>query len=235
VPARRAEIPPKQARSRETLRRLLDAAEAVMLEHGADGATLPRIARQARVSPATVYRRFRNKEALLRAVFRRFNERSSRAVEEMNRDAIRALGLTRFATTVVQGMVQGFRANAALSRAAVQYAERHPTADFVVASGASEARSFQTMVDTFLIWRDEINHDDPEQAIRFAFLIVATALRDLVLFDRMRLMSKVIPVDDEVLKKELPRVFLAYLGVREKQKRPARSRTPAREFRIPNS
>ena len=74
---RLAEIPPRQARSRETLRRLLDAAEAVMLTHGPEGATLPRIAKQARVSPATVYRRFLDKDALMRAVFRRFNERST--------------------------------------------------------------------------------------------------------------------------------------------------------------
>lgn len=214
MPKRRAEIPPRQARSRETLRRLLDAAEAVMLTHGPEGATLPRIAKQARLSPATVYRRFLDKDALMRAVFRRFNERSSGAVrQQFDRDAVRAMGLVRFSTSVVQGMVRGFRANAALSRAAVQYAERHPNADFVRASGASEAKSFQKMVDTFLMWRDDIDHPDPEQAIRFAFLIVATVLRDLVLFDRMRLMAPVIPVNDEVLERELPKVFLRCLGV----------------------
>src|SRR6266850_6104510 len=115
----RAEHPPRQARSRETLRRLLDAAETVMLKHGVEGTTLPRIARHARVAPATVYRRFRNKEALMRAVFRRFNERSSGAVQEQfDPDKLRGIGLVRFANQVVQGMVQGFRANAALSRAA---------------------------------------------------------------------------------------------------------------------
>jgi AcrR family transcriptional regulator len=234
-PRRAAEIPPLQARSRETLRRLLDAAEAVMLAHGPEGATLPRIARQARVSPATVYRRFRDKEALMRAVFRRFNERSSGAVrDQFDREAVRALGLVRFSTNVVQGMVQGFRANAALSRAAIQYAERHPRADFVRQSGVSEAKSLQTMVDTFLMWRDEIDDPDPERAIRFAFLIVAAVLRDLVLFDRMRLMARVTPVDDGILKRELPKVFLRCLGVRvqpdaqTKKGRRARARRPSR-------
>jgi AcrR family transcriptional regulator len=213
-PRRAAEIPPRQARSRETLRRLLDAAEAVMVAHGPEGATLPRIAKQARVSPATVYRRFRDKDALMRAVFRRFNERSRGAVrEQFDREAVHAIGLVRFSTHVVQGMVRGFRANAALSRAAIQYAERHPHADFIRKSAASEANSFQTMVDTLLMWRDDIDRPDPEQAIRFAFLIVASVLRDLVLFDRMRLMAPVIPVDDDVLERELPKVFLRCLGV----------------------
>lgn len=211
----RAEHPPRQARSRETLRRLLDAAEAVMVKHGVEETTLPRIARHARVAPATVYRRFRNKEALMRAVFRRFNERSSGAVrEQFDADKLRGVGLVPFATQVVQGMVQGFRANAALSRAAVLYAEKNPKADFIRKSGESERQSFQRMVDTFLLWRDQINHPDPELAIRLAFLVVASMLRDLVIFDRMRLMVSVIPVDDDVLKRELPRVFLGCLGVR---------------------
>lgn len=216
VPHARADHPPRQARSRETLRRLLDAAEIVLAKYGPEGATLPRIAKQARLSPASVYRRFRDKEALMRAVFRRFGERSSAAVAaQFDPEAVRAIGLVPFSRMVVQGMVDGFRANAALSRAAMQYAERHPTLDFVRKVKASEARSFEQMVRTFLIWRQEIDHRDPEYAVRFAFLVVATVLRDLVLFDRARLMSAVVPVDDDILKRELPRVFLRCLGVSE--------------------
>ena len=214
MPRTRAEHPPHQARSRETLRRLLDAAELMMLKHGPDGATLPRIAKHAQVSPGTVYRRFRDKDALMAAVFRRFANRSSAATAAgFDPDAVRAIGLVHFSINVVQGMVQGFRANAALSRAAMQYAERHPTLDFIQKTNASEAGSLQRMVDTFLIWRDEIKHPDPEHAIRFAFLVVATILRDLIIFDRARMMSVVVPVNDEMLKEELPRVFLRCLGI----------------------
>lgn len=234
MPHGRAEHPPRQARSRDTRRRLLDAAEIVMVKYGPEGATLPRIAKQARLSPATVYRRFRDKDALMRAVFRRFAERSSGAVsEQFDRKKVRSLGLVRFSTNVIQGMVRGFRANAALSRAAITFAERHPAADFIRKTGASEAQSFQEMVDLFLMWRDEINGPDPERAIRFGFLVVACVLRDLVLFDRMRLMAPVIPIDDELLARELPRVFLQCLGVvperARNEKRPAHVRAPARD------
>lgn len=212
----RLEHPPRQARSRETVRRLLDAAEIVLVKYGAQGATLPRIAKQARLSPASVYRRFRDKDALMRAVFRRFNERSEGAVDEGFRpETVRPLGLRQFSRRVIHGMVEGFRINAPLSRAAIQYAEQHPDMDFVKKSAESEARSFQRMVQTFLLWRDEIRHPDPEQAIRFGFLVVACVLKDLILFDRIRAMSRVMPVDDEVLKNELPRLFLLCLGVDE--------------------
>jgi len=36
-------------------------------------------------------------------------------------------------------------------------------------------------------------------------------LRDLITFDRMRLMQRVVAVDDELLARELPRVFLSCL------------------------
>jgi AcrR family transcriptional regulator len=187
----------------------------MLLKHGPEGATLPRIAKQAGVAPANVYRRFRNKEALMAAVFNRFTERSSGAVkEQFDPESVRTLGLVQFSTNVIQGMVQGFRASGPLARAAIRYAELHPRSASIRATAASEARSFQQMVDTFLIWRDEIKRPDPELAIRFAFLVVACVLRDLVIFDRMRLMRPVMTVDDELLKRELPRLFLHYLGVR---------------------
>jgi AcrR family transcriptional regulator len=214
MPRHRTEHPPRQARSRETLRRLLDAAEVVLVKYGPAGTTLPRIARQAGVAPASVYRRFLNKEALMAAVFRRFTERSSGAVkEQFDPESVRQMGLERFSTKVIQGMVQGFRASGPLSRAAMQYAEQHPRADLVRKTGASEAKSFQRMVDTFLIWSDEIKHPDPDRAVRFGFLVVACVLRDLIIFDRMRLMRPVLAVDDELLKRELPRLFLRCLGI----------------------
>ena len=211
---RRAEHPPQQARSRDTLKRLLDAAEAVMVKHGPAGTTLPRIAKHAGVAPASVYRRFRDKEALMAAVFRRFRERSSGGTKAaFDPETVRPLGLVKFSTNVIQGMVHGFRASAPVTRAAMQYAEQHPELEFIRKTGASEADSFRQMVETFLIWRDEIKQPDPEQAIRFAFLLVACVLRDLVTFDRMRLMRPVLAVDDDTLKEDLPKVFLRCRGV----------------------
>ena len=64
--------PVRQQRSRETLDRLLDAAEAVLAEEGLEAATVPRIADRAGMSVGAVYRRFPDKDAVLRAVYGRF-------------------------------------------------------------------------------------------------------------------------------------------------------------------
>ena len=43
--------------------------------------------------------------------------------------------------------------------------------------------------------------------------MVALALRELILFERTRTFAEITPLDDEVLRQELPRMFLRYLGV----------------------
>ena len=58
-------LAPQQARSRESLRRLLKAAIEVLGQHGVAGTTIPRIATHAGLTPGAVYRRFRNKDVLL--------------------------------------------------------------------------------------------------------------------------------------------------------------------------
>jgi hypothetical protein len=150
----------------------------------------------------------------MRAVFERLTARSAAATEAaFDPEAVRPLGLRRFARQVIEGMIAGYRAGAGLSRAAVEYSQAHWEVDFIRKARASEERSFQRMVDTFLLWRGEIRHPDPERAVRFAFLMVAIVLRELILFDRGWIFESVIPVDDGTLKRELPRVFLSYLGV----------------------
>jgi AcrR family transcriptional regulator len=61
-------LAPQQARSRESLRKLLKAAAEVLGQHGVEGTTIPRIAQHAGLTPGAVYRRFPDKDALLETV-----------------------------------------------------------------------------------------------------------------------------------------------------------------------
>jgi AcrR family transcriptional regulator len=206
--------PPVQERSRESLRRMLDAAELVLARYGLQGATLPRIAAEAGTSAANVYRRFRDKDALMAAVFGRLRERSSAATAaQVDPGTVRSIGLVQFSRSIIEGMIRSYRRDAGLSRASVQYAEQHWESEFVRKTRASEAQSFQRVVDTIMIWRDQIKHPDPERAVRFAFVMIALTLRELILFDRVHIFRDVLPLEDDVLKEELPRIFLRYLGV----------------------
>src|SRR5438094_10457784 len=68
--------PPQQERSRQTLDRLLDAAEAIIAERGVDGANVADVATRAGSSIGAFYARFHDKEGLLRTLFERFGEQA---------------------------------------------------------------------------------------------------------------------------------------------------------------
>jgi AcrR family transcriptional regulator len=63
---------PIQARSRERLRRVLDAADEVLARDGADAFTTTRIAQVAGVPVGSVYRYFPDKEAIVEALATRY-------------------------------------------------------------------------------------------------------------------------------------------------------------------
>jgi AcrR family transcriptional regulator len=63
---------PIQARSRERLRRVLDAADEVLAADGAEAFTTTRVARQARVPIGSVYRFFPDKQAIVEALAVRY-------------------------------------------------------------------------------------------------------------------------------------------------------------------
>src|SRR5215471_6700400 len=63
--------PPLQIRSRESLERVLDAGEKLLIEKGWDGFTVQEVSRRAGVSIGSIYARAPNKEALIFAVYDR--------------------------------------------------------------------------------------------------------------------------------------------------------------------
>src|SRR5579862_6425217 len=103
-------LPALQARSQATTEHLLEAAEELLAEGGADAATLRAIADRAGVSLGIVYRRFPDKDAILRAVYTRFfssvaatNERSLTSTKLQRRS------LAELARALVTGIAEGYR------------------------------------------------------------------------------------------------------------------------------
>lgn len=215
MPRKPAPPPPQQARSRESLRRMVDAAEAVMEKYGVEGITVARVARQAGIAPSNVYRRFRGKNALLAAVFNRFTEINARELATpVDPEQVRPIGIRKFAETLISQMIQGFRTRTGLIRAALMYSQQnYATAAFVRRKAEVEIQLFRRTVNLFLLWRDEIRHPDPEYAVCYGLVMVALALRELIIFGHAPMFQILVPVDDDHLRRELPRLFLRYLGI----------------------
>jgi AcrR family transcriptional regulator len=65
---------PKQGRSKDTQEKLLSALESLLGERFFEQITIRDIALRAGLSPATIYRRFQNKEALLPILYERYDQ-----------------------------------------------------------------------------------------------------------------------------------------------------------------
>src|SRR5499425_37315 len=99
-------LAPQQARSRESLRKLLKAATEVLGQHGLEGTTIPRIAEHAGLTPGAIYRRFRDKDALLEAAILGILERQEERLKGGLTPAMAAkIPLEVFAAQIVGGMV----------------------------------------------------------------------------------------------------------------------------------
>jgi AcrR family transcriptional regulator len=202
----------KQERSRRTLDRLLDAAEQLLAEQGLERATVPAIARQAGMSVGVVYRRFRDKDALLRAVHGRFFAR----VAEANRsalDPVRWAGVPAHtvATAVVRGIVRGHREYRGLLRALLLFAETHPDPAFRRRAAEASTEAFGQLGALLLARRGELAHADPENATGFGLLVVASTLRNWLFAETDTLGPYA--ADDAVLARELVRLYTQYLGI----------------------
>ncbi len=83
APAHAREPRPMRADAQRNYTRLLDAATAAFLEHGADDVSLEEIARRAGVGIGTLYRHFPTRQALLEAVYRDQVDLLSRRAEKL--------------------------------------------------------------------------------------------------------------------------------------------------------
>lgn len=203
---------PKQARSRETLSRLLDAAEAVLAEGGLDAATVPAIAKRAGLSVGVVYRRFPDKDALLRAVYFRYFERmQEQNVERLAPERWRAVPLPTALEMVIRGIVHGYREHGTLLGALLRYAETHPDPEFRCTSDRMNSATLDRMAEMVLAKREGIRHPDPESAIRFGLLMVGLVLKGVLLTDPAP--APIFLREGVSLEEELTRMVLGYLGV----------------------
>ena len=206
----------QQDRSRETAARLLQATEDVLEKRGVRGASVPEIARQAGVSPASIYRRFTDKDGLLREVFERFFERAIAAnAEALKPSRWVASTLETSVCALVSGMVAAYSQRPGLLRAVISYSERHPDPVFRRRAGELRKRSMAGMEKIILLHANEINHPEPRKAVRIALQLVSLALKERI-SPTNKVRGRALPAEE--LRRELCRIFLGYLCLKDRPK-----------------
>jgi AcrR family transcriptional regulator len=217
-------LPAHQARSRESLKRLLRAAIEVLNKDGLEGATIPRIAARAGLSPGTVYRRFADKDALMREVGLRLLEENYRQTKAlMEREDWKAMSLTELSRHMIAITLKGHSTYRGLLRALFFFTQQHPDAAFVRKMEDLEWKVFQDVSELLLLRRNEIHHPHPEVAVRVALLMIGTVANNVLVLPRDPTeFDRLVPNVEGELERELPKIFLRYLGAEDRKQTPAR-------------
>lgn len=201
--------PPQQVRSRETLDRILDAAEQVLEDKAFGEATLAEIMERAGVTVGAFYRRFPDKDALLHHLDERF-------FAELHRRAEDVLDPTRWAGAPARDIIREFAAQAvdvySTRRGLMRSLFLRARTDVVLQRSAMRVNEefIAKLRAVLLPRRAEWTHSDPERAVELGFMMFVGALRELVVFGEIWPSP---PTDMVVLAGELARMYGSYLGI----------------------
>jgi AcrR family transcriptional regulator len=209
------QLAPKQARSRESLRKLMKATTEVLGQRGLDGTTIPRIADHAGLSPAAVYRRFPDKVALLEAVvIDIYEHQAERLRSSLPLGYAKQVPIVLLTHQLVNSMMVSYRISAGLLRALRHLIQTSSNNGFKNRVARYELRSFEYLVDLVMEHEDEIKHSSPRLAVSVGLMLVINTLIELIVMSPMhKPWAHLLPEDDQQLKRELVTAFLRYLGI----------------------
>jgi AcrR family transcriptional regulator len=213
MPKKVKTLEPQQERSRESLRRLLKAAAEVLGQHGLAGATIPRIAAHAALTPGAVYRRFRNKDVLLETMILQILEDQNRYIRQSITTTMAAeIPAAILAGQVISTLLISYRRNAGLLRAIRQFAQGREATSFWQKATKLEVRTVEYVVDLLVASKGKICHSEPKAAVGLSVAMIVGALWELVVYPpNARVWKGLVPASDKELQRELTRSLLSYL------------------------
>lgn len=172
---------PRQKRSRESLERLLDAAEERLSTVGIESFKVADVVARAELSVGAFYARFPQKEALLHAVQDRFHDRVEPSLHaEMRERCARARTLAEAVAGLVDTLAGHFAEHRELSRAFMMSSVFDPV---MRARGERVNRERREVFTSVLLDHSaEIGHSDPMLAAEMAYSIHAAVVRGTLVF-----------------------------------------------------
>lgn len=204
----RPAIAPKQKRSQITLDKILTATEKLLETAEFEEITIEQIARTAGVAVGTVYTRFANKDDLLPFLISRLQDEQLKIAPELSK-AIQYEGISL--EDRVKFQIQGSASQMNSERKGLIKAlvrrfllEGHKIPDEEIEKGK---RLQGYLRDWLLQCRDEIEHPNPDLAVRMATHLMTSPLQIKLFFLESR--SDDLSVDEFI--DELNRAVIGYL------------------------
>ena len=165
---------PKQARSRESFERVIEATLSLLGERSYEQLTLAEISQRAEASIGSIYGRVKGKEELLRAAQVTFFERCAEQYDELVRQ-IRSgpPKLELVVPALVKGLGERLRANAGPLRT---FMSRGVVDPVIGAAGrAFYEQHHGALIRVVVDLKDQIVHPDPARAAESALALVFAA------------------------------------------------------------
>lgn len=205
-PTTRHAQPAKQVRSQRNLERIVLAAETVLSRDGWEQFTMKAVAEEAGASVGGIYRRFANKEQLLRAI--KDNVLTRADAMHKNIAAHKAKNLRDAVRHYAERRIESLTSYADILK---KILDAQQQSDQVMQTRGRQSvqlglRTFRATVAPF---RGEIGQKDPELAIEMAFFVFnAAVLRKVASYPSDTVFDH---LDWKVMAEELTKVILLYL------------------------
>ena len=208
----------RQARSQETVERLLESAEALIADKGFDDVTVAEIAQRAGLSVGAVYARFRDKMGVLHCLQDRFVEEAHLTTDAaLDPERWQGASVPEIVEELIAFLVELHRERRGVMRELLVRTRSDPS---MIQRKEGLVAHLSRRLRALLLGRPgSIQHPDPPAAVSFGLRLVLGTLEQAILFGDLGVYG--IPASDEQLAAELARAFTGYLGVEPRSAPPA--------------
>lgn len=209
-PATKGVFRPKQARSARTHAAILDAARELVSDGGVDSLTISSVAARVGMTTGAFYARFRNKDALLHALFEETFEINRRAVDDLvSRVRASRANLAEIIAIFVPPALELIRESSALFRlfgSDHSGPAREDDRAILLLEGA-----IAPMRELLREHAEEIPDRDPDVCASMLVVMVQGMVDWSMLLRQSR--NALVPMRDDALAAEVTRAALGYLGL----------------------
>jgi AcrR family transcriptional regulator len=205
-------VEPQQARSQETMNKILDAASKILDQKNFDELTVAEVVHEAGTSVGAFYGRFKDKDALLQALDERFfNQFGNEVNNLLNSQDIQNKDLTEAIFIIISFVVDAYSRQKGVLRSLnlrerISYDNR-----FMEREQYAWNRFLPAFNGIFNKHKELIRHPNPELAINMAYRQMYYTMREIILWQPEPGQKQ--PINNEILVQELTRSFLSYLGI----------------------
>jgi len=204
---------PQQARSRDTMSQILEAATQILDNKTFEELTVVEVVQNAGCSVGAFYGRFKDKDALLEALDERFFLEFERDVREFLTPSNWVdKSFTEIIERVTVLLIEIYSKQKGVLRSLNLKARLHGDIRFRKREKEAWDELFPQLQQILLLHQSEITHPDPILATHLGFQQLFFTMREVLLWEPLRQDA---PYDRETLIHELSRAYVAYLGVLE--------------------